>query len=57
MSANSFTEPDKRTTLVIPTLVGGAVAGMLDQIATFVSIGFNVSQRTSMCVDSGLKAA
>ena len=42
MSANSFTEPQKRSTLLLPILVGGAVAGTLDQIAAFVSSGFNV---------------
>src|SRR6266700_8357292 len=42
MSSNSFAEPQKRTTLLLPILVGGAVAGMLDQIAAFVSSGFNV---------------
>jgi hypothetical protein len=42
MSANSFTEPQKRTTLLFPILVGGAVAGTLDQIAAFASSGFNV---------------
>ena len=42
MSSNSFAEPQKRTTLLLPILVGGAVAGTLDQIAAFVSSGFNV---------------
>ena len=42
VSANSFTEPRKRTTLLLPILVGGAVAGTLDQIAAFISSGFNV---------------
>jgi len=42
MSANSFAEPQERSTLLLPILVGGAVAGTLDQIAAFVSSGFNV---------------
>jgi hypothetical protein len=42
MSAGSFTELQKRTTLVLPIVVGGAVAGTLDLIAAFVSSGFNV---------------
>jgi hypothetical protein len=42
MSPNSLTEPQKPTTLLVPILVGGAVAGTLDLIAAFVSSGFNV---------------
>lgn len=42
MSATSFTQLQKRTTLVLPIVVGGAVAGTLDLIAAFVSSGFNV---------------
>src|SRR5260370_41934182 len=41
MNSNSL-ELQKRTTLLIPILVGGAVAGTLDQIAALVSSGFNV---------------
>lgn len=41
MIANSATEPQKRTSLLLPILVGGAAAGTLDQIAAFVSNGLN----------------
>lgn len=40
MSPNSFAQ--ERSTLLLPILAGGAVAGTLDQIAAFVSSGFNV---------------
>ena len=38
MSATSCTGLQKRTTLVLPILVGSAVAGTLDLIAAFVSM-------------------
>lgn len=41
MIANSAAEPQKRTSLLLPILVGGAAAGTLDQISAFVSSGLN----------------
>ena len=42
MSATLSTEPRTGTNLALPILIGGAVAGTLDQIAAFVTSGFNV---------------